>query len=75
MVKVKKMNDLKTKQNNRAKFRERAFWLVVATMVVGAGLAFSGVTTASTFGTVAVGVMTFAGAVFAADYATKVETD
>lgn len=69
------MSTIEQKRTSRSKFRERAFWLVVVTMVLGAGLAFSGVTTASTFGTVAVGVMTFAGAVFAADYATKVETD
>jgi len=70
-----KQSTLEDKRNLRAKFRSRAFWLVVATMIMGAGLAFSGVATAGTFGAVAVGVMTFAGAVFAADYATKVEHD
>ena len=60
------------KQSNRYKFRVKAFYLVVATMLIGAGLAVAGT---SGFEAIAIGVFGFAGAVFAADYATKVSMD
>ena len=61
------------KQNNRYKFRTRAFALVVVTMLAGAVLAWFD--KASGFSVIAGGVFTFAGLVFGADYFSKVETD
>jgi hypothetical protein len=58
--------DQNQKQQNRYKFRLYAFLLVVATLILGATLSYYG--KADSFGAIAVGVMTFAGAVFGADY-------
>ena len=65
--------DLRTKQNNRYKFRMMAFWLAATVMAVGGILSYLG--KGDTFGAIAASVMTFATGVFVADYATKVETD
>lgn len=67
--------ELEDKQKNRTRFRNMAFGLAVATMVAGAGLALSGIETASTFGSIAIGVMTFCGIVFGADYFSDVSKD
>lgn len=67
------LNDKSVKIENRTRFRHRAFWLVVGVVLIGAGLALA--EKADNFGAIAAGAFTFAGAVFVADYATKVDTD
>lgn len=54
-------------------FRLMAFGLATGVLIIGAVLSYFG--KASAFGSIAMSVMTFAGATFVADYATKVDTD
>lgn len=65
--------DKQQKQNNRYRFRLLAFTLAVGVLLIGGVLSYLG--KASEFGAIAMSVMTFAGAIFVADYATKVDSD
>lgn len=65
--------DKEQKQNNRYKFRILSFILAVCVLIIGGVLSFFD--KGSTFGSIAASIMAFAGAVFVADYATKVDSD
>lgn len=65
--------DKQQKQNNRYKFRMMSFGLATGVLITGSVLSYFD--KASEFGSIAMAIMTFAGAIFVADYATKVDTD
>lgn len=60
-------------QTNRFLFRILAFIVTFAVLIIGATLSY--LDGGATFGPIAMSVMGFVGAVFVADYATKVDTD